>query len=114
MYTLIEPERIFHYFDDAGTVNEMMQLIMITNIEELKGLQQIYESGDFEKTKKICHKSKPTMLYLGATQMRDNLENLEKNIPDKFDLLYPAFLKELDLLEMEIKAFLKEVNSQAL
>jgi len=114
MYTLIEPERIFHFFDDAETVNEMLHLILLTNVEELKGLQQIFDSGNYEKTRKTCHKSKPTMLYLGAYRMKDSLEKLERNIPDQFDTLYPAFLKELELLEKEVKAFLNDVNSRAL
>lgn len=114
MYTLIEPERIFHFFDDAETVNEMLNLILLTNVNELKGLQQIYDSGDYEKTRKTCHKSKPTMQYLGALGMKNNLEKLERNIPEKFNSLYPMFLEELFLLETEVKAFLNEVNSRAL
>ncbi|WP_158860635.1 Hpt domain-containing protein [Lunatibacter salilacus] len=113
MYTLIEPERIFHFFDDVETVNEMLNLILLTNVEELKSLQQIYNSGDYDKTRKTCHKSKPTMLYLGASRMKNSLEKLERNIPEKFNLLYPVFLEELILLETEVKAFLKEVNSRA-
>lgn len=114
MYKLIDPERIFHFFDDAETVNEMLHLILLTNVEELKSLQQLYDSGDYEKTRKTCHKSKPTMLYLGAGRMRDSLEKLERNIPEKFNLYYPSFLKELSLLETEIKTFLKDVNSRAI
>lgn len=112
MYILIEPERIFHFFDDAETINEMLQLILLTNVSELKGLQQIFDSGDYEKTRKKCHKSKPTMLYLGAIGMRDSLEKLEQNIPGQFNTHYPVFLKELELLETEVKAFLKEINSR--
>lgn len=114
MYTLIEPERIFYFFDDVDTVNDMLHLILLTNVVELKGLQQIYDSGDYEKTRKTCHKSKPTMLYLGAASVRDSLEKLERNIPTEFNTLYPAFLAELDLLENEIRAFLNDVNSQVL
>jgi septation ring formation regulator EzrA len=110
MYTLIEPERIFHFFDDAESVDEMLRLILITNINELKELQQVYNSGDYVKARKICHKSKPTMVYLGALQVRDALENLERNIPDKFEYLYPAFLEDLTVLENEINTFLIEVN----
>jgi hypothetical protein len=114
MYTLIDPERIFHFFDDTETVNKMLHLILITNIKELKGLQHLYDSGDYEKTRKTCHKSKPTMLYLGAGGMKESLEKLERNIPDHFNTFYPAFLKELDLLEKEVKIFLKDVNSRAI
>lgn len=114
MYTLIDPERIFHFFDDAETVNKMLPLILVTNLNELKGLQQLYDSGDYEKTRKTCHKSKPTMLYLGAGGMRESLEKLELSIPEKFNTFYPAFLKELGLLEKEVKTFLKDVNSRAI
>lgn len=114
MYKLIEPERIFHFFGDAETVNEMLPLILATNVEELKGLQQIFDGGDYDRTRKICHKSKPTMLYLGAIGVRESLENLEQHIPDQFKNLYPVFLSELALLEKEINAFLKEVNSQTI
>nr|MBI1232571.1 hypothetical protein [Cytophagales bacterium] len=112
MYTLIEPEVIHHFFDDDATIVEMLHLILITNIKELKGLKQIFDAGDFEKTRKTCHKSKPTMLYLGATKVRSTLENLERNIPEQFEALYPAFLSEIGYLEAEISAFVNEVISR--
>lgn len=110
MYKHIDEERIFHFFEDEEMINEMLGLILTTNITELKNMDAIYASGNFEKLKKTCHKSKPTMLYLGANELRGELEFLEKSIPEKFESLYPAFLLKLEELDLEIREFLRKLK----
>lgn len=112
MFNYLDKEKIFHFFEEEEMVFEMLGLILATNIRELKSLRSIYESGDYEKLRKTCHKSKPTMLYLGSSFMRDELEQLEKNIPDQFETLYPAFLEKIQDLEVEIGDFLREISSE--
>ncbi|MCC5939577.1 MAG: hypothetical protein JJU34_20020 [Lunatimonas sp.] len=112
MFNYLDKEKIFHFFEDEEMVSEMLGLILATNIKELKNLASIFESGDYDKLRKTCHKSKPTMLYLGSSFMRDELEQLEKNIPDQFETLYPPFLEKILELENEIGNFLREMSSE--
>lgn len=89
----------------------MLGLILAINIRELKNLGALYHAGDFERLRKTCHKSKPTMLYLGASSLKEDLEHLEKNFPQQFELLYPPFLEKIELLEQEIDDFLREMDT---
>ncbi|WP_114751085.1 Hpt domain-containing protein [Pleomorphovibrio marinus] len=112
MYSLINPEVIFHFFDeDPQMVNEMVGIIISTNIQELRGLGGVFESGNFFQVKKKCHKSKPSMSYLGAIKVRGTLEKIEENVEASFERYYPHLLQELDLLEKELGLFLDHINS---
>ncbi len=113
MYSLINPEVIFHFFDeDPQMVNEMVGIIISTNLQELKGMRGVFESGNFYQVKKKCHKSKPSMSYLGALKVRGTLEKIEENVEASFDKYYPHLMDELDLLEKELHDFLEEINSK--
>ncbi|EON76476.1 hypothetical protein ADIS_2926 [Lunatimonas lonarensis] len=112
MFKYLDREKIFHFFEEEEMVSEMLGLILATNIRELKNLKSIYDSGDYERLRKTCHKSKPTMLYLGSTYLRDELEQVERNIPEKFEDLYPPFLDKIAELEAEIGDFLREISNE--
>ncbi len=112
MYSLINPEVIFHFFDeDPQMVNEMVGIIISTNLQELRGLRGVFESGNFYQVKKKCHKSKPSMSYLGAIKVRSTLERIEENVEVSFEKYYPNLIEELDLLEKELGEFLDHINS---
>jgi hypothetical protein len=112
MFKYLDREKIFHFFEEEEMVSEMLGLILATNIRELKNLKSIYDLGDYERLRKTCHKSKPTMLYLGSTYLRDELEQVERNIPEKFEDLYPPFLDKITELEAEIGDFLREISNE--
>lgn len=107
MYKVIKPEIIYHFFEnDHQMINEMLDLILQTNIHDLRNLLPYFEQKEFLQVKKRCHKSKPSMSYLGATSVRRTLETIEKDVENKFITNYPQLLDQLQELEEEMKTFL--------
>ena len=109
MYQLINPQIIFQYFDeDKAIVREMIQIILDTNFNDLKHLDQYYASGNLSMVKKKCHKSKPSMSYVGAIKTRKLLEEIEANLENSHPK-YLELLKDLDILDAEVNAFLENL-----
>ena len=110
MYQLISPQTIIQYFgdDDKEMLREMVQIILDTNLNDLKQLHPLYEAKDFVTIKKKCHKAKPSMSYVGAVDTRKILEQIEadlENSAPKYELL----LEHITIIEDELKKFLKTV-----
>lgn len=110
MYQLINPQIIFHYFgdEDKEMLREMIQIMLDTNFRDLKLLDEFYTSGDLAMIKKICHKSKPSMSYLGAMKTRKLLEEIESDLKNSHSK-YLELLKDLDILDAELHTFLKNI-----
>ncbi|MDO9553903.1 Hpt domain-containing protein [Rhodonellum sp.] len=110
MYQLINPQIIFQYFgdDDEEMLREMIQIILDTNFNDLKHLEQYYVSGDLAMVKKKCHKSKPSMSYVGAMKTRKLLEEIEADLENSHSK-YLELLKDLDILDAELNSFLKNL-----
>lgn len=111
MYQLISEKAIYQYFgdDDPDMIREMIEIILNTNIKDLKELESFYGLGDFVTVKKRCHKAKPSMSYVGAVKVRKTLEEIES----KLEISHPlnAILqKQLDILEAELNDFLSKLN----
>ncbi|MFD2036162.1 Hpt domain-containing protein [Belliella marina] len=108
MYQLVNPQSIFQYFgdDDKEMLREMIQIILDTNLHDLKGLDQYYAERDFDSIKKKCHKAKPSMSYIGAIDTRKLLESIEKDLENS----YPTFEKlklDIEIIEKELHTFLE-------
>ncbi len=105
MYQLISEQSIYQYFgdDDPEMIREMIQIILDTNIKDLKELSSLYRTGDFASIKKRCHKAKPSMSYIGAIKTRKTLEeieaNLENSAPFNESLQAQIRIIETELLE---------------
>ncbi len=110
MYNLISEQSIYQYFgdDDPDMIRTMIQIILDTNIQDLKNLMAFYDAGDFDKIKKQVHKSKPTMSYIGAQTSRKLLEEIEGNI-ENFLVLNTELQSNLTIIEEELQAFLKKL-----
>lgn len=108
MYKQIKPDMIYHYFDeDIELIHEIIELVLELNVQDLKTLLPLYESGQFNVIKKKFHRSKPVFSLLGANLVNKNINALEKEITKNFPEIYPEFLKSLDELEQDLHSFLK-------
>jgi HPt (histidine-containing phosphotransfer) domain-containing protein len=107
MYQLISPQTIIQYFgdDDKQMLREMVQIILDTNLNDLKHLDEFYDSKDFATIKKKCHKAKPSMSYVGAVDSRKLLEKIESDLENSRPV-YNTLLEHIKILEKELKHFL--------
>lgn len=111
MYHLISEQSIYQYFgdDDPDMIREMIQIILDTNIKDLKELNSFYESGDFTSIKKRCHKAKPSMSYIGAIKTRKTLEEIESDLENSAPLNV-SLQDQLRLIESELNKFISAIN----
>jgi HPt (histidine-containing phosphotransfer) domain-containing protein len=111
MDQLISEELIYRQFgeDDQEMIREIIQLILSTNIKDLKELGVLYEIGDFHTIKHRCHKSKPSMSYLGAFAVKQTLEQIEADVENFHDSNVLLQL-QLKTLEAELNNFLLKLN----
>ncbi len=110
MYQLINSQTIFQYFgdDDKDMIKEMIQIILETNLSDLKELDSFYDQNDFVTVKKRCHKAKPSMSYVGAIDTRKLLEEIEadlENSRERYDLLK----SQITIIEKELSDFLEKL-----
>ncbi|AEL28128.1 hypothetical protein [Cyclobacterium marinum] len=108
MYKQIKPDMIYHYFDeDIELIHEIIELVLELNVQDLKTLLPLYETGQLSAIKKKFHRSKPIFSLLGANLVNKKINALEKEITNNFSDIYPDFLKTLDELEQDLHFFLK-------
>lgn len=110
MYQFISPQTIFQYFgdDDKEMLEEMIEIILDSNLHDLKLLEPYYEQEDWAMIKKKCHKAKPSMSYIGAIQARKTLEAIEADLEHSHDT-YKLLLDQISTIENELKVFLKNL-----
>ncbi len=106
MYQIISEQSIYQYFgaDDPEMIREMIQIILNTNIKDLKELGSLYQSRDFASIKKRCHKAKPSMSYIGAIKTRKTLEEIEANLETSAPL-NESLQAQLLIIESELAEF---------
>lgn len=111
MYQIISEQSIYQYFgdDDPDMTKEMIQIILDTNIKDLKELNEFYKTKDFDTIKRRCHKAKPTMSYIGALKTRKLLEEIDANPKDSSEINY-TLQKHLDVIIEELNEFLETIN----
>ena len=111
MYQLISEQSIYQYFgdDDPDMIRDMIQIILETNVHDLKELGDFYETKEFEIIKKRCHKAKPSMSYIGAIKTRKLLEEIEADIPNSLPL-NAKLQNHLLTIEDELKKFVKTLD----
>jgi hypothetical protein len=110
MYQLISEQSIYQYFgdDDPDMVKTMIQIILDTNIPDLKELTDFYEKNDFVTIKKRIHKAKPTMSYIGALSTKKLMESIEENVQDSLHL-NKQLQSNLITIEKELREFLEKI-----
>lgn len=111
MYQLINEKTILQYFgdDDPVMLREMVQIIIDNNLKELKELNQLYPIAEFAAIKKRCHKSKPSMSYIGALKTRKILEDIESDVENSRELNV-ALQAHLAVIEDELIKFMETTN----
>ncbi|PZX55430.1 hypothetical protein LV84_02568 [Algoriphagus ratkowskyi] len=111
MNQYISEQSIYQYFgdDDPEMIKEMIQIILATNVKDLKELETFHQQDDFTSIKKRCHKSKPSMSYIGALKTRKILEEMERNVED-FTRLNEKLQTHLVNIETELNQFLETLN----
>jgi len=111
MYQIISEQSIYQYFegDDPDMLREMIQIILDTNIKDLKELSSFYRDEDYITIKKRCHKAKPSMSYIGAIKTRKTLEEIEANLENS-TTLNVSLQEQLLLIETELKTFVSAIN----
>ena len=111
MYQLISEQSIYQYFgdDDPEMIKEMIQIILETNIKDLKELGQFYQTGDFVTIKKRCHKAKPSMSYIGAVKTKKTLEEIEGSLENS-QTLNESLQDQLNIISAELNEFLAQMN----
>ncbi|MBN3519022.1 Hpt domain-containing protein [Algoriphagus lutimaris] len=111
MYQIISEQSIYQYFgdDDPDMTKEMIQIILDTNIKDLKELNEFYKIKDFDTIKRRCHKAKPTMSYIGALKTRKLLEEIDANLEDSSEI-NNSLQKHLDVIIEELNEFLETIK----
>lgn len=111
MYQIISEQSIYQYFgdDDPDMIREMIQIILDTNIKDLKELGAFYQDGDYATIKKRCHKAKPSMSYIGAIKTRKTLEEIESNLENSAEL-NESLQEQIKLIEIELNSFVSQIN----
>lgn len=111
MYQLIDENIIIQFFgdDDPEMLKEMVQIIIDVNILELKGLDHFYKISDYQTIKKRCHKSKPSMSYIGAELTKKIIEDIESNLENS-QQLNETLQSHLVIIEDELVRFMNTNN----
>jgi HPt (histidine-containing phosphotransfer) domain-containing protein len=111
MYHLISEQSIYQYFgdDDPEMIREMIQIILDTNIKDLKELDSLYQVGDFASIKRRCHKAKPSMSYIGAIKTRKTLEEIEANLETSASV-NDSLQEQIRIIETELAKFVSAIN----
>ncbi len=111
MYHIISEQSIYQYFgdDDPDMIRDMIQIILDTNIKDLKELGLLYQGRDFATIKKRCHKAKPSMSYIGAIKTRKTLEEIEANLENSVSL-NDSLQEQIKVIETELTKFVSAIN----
>lgn len=107
MYQLISPQTIFQYFgdDDKEMLQEMIQIILDSNLKDLKNMDELYATQDWAQIKRRCHKAKPSLSYIGAIQTRKILESIEADLENSHQH-FNELLHDIEIIEKELHTFL--------
>ncbi len=110
MYQLISPQTIFQYFgdDDKEMLQEMIQIILDSNLKDLKNMDELYASQDWALIKRRCHKAKPSLSYIGAIQTRKILESIEGDLENSHGQ-FNNLLRDIEIIEKELHTFLESL-----
>ncbi|MDN3670918.1 hypothetical protein QWY93_16495 [Echinicola jeungdonensis] len=110
MYKVIDKEVIFQFLgEDRDLLPQMMEMILTINLPELKGLPELYENGLYEDVRIKVHKAKSTMGYLGALEVKQLLQSMEKDIPTTFPEKYDKLQGFIITIEKELNNLIGEL-----
>ncbi|GHB29378.1 Hpt domain-containing protein [Mongoliitalea lutea] len=104
MYHFINPQIIVQYFgdEDESLIAEMIRMIRDTNLTELSLLDDAFSKEDYMHIKRVCHKSKPSLSYIGAISSRGLVEQIEQDPSSTYEIY--------ELLKVEISSIIQELK----
>jgi len=109
MYTIIHKGTIFHYFgDESEMAVQMVEVILDSNLKDLKQLPELFQQEKHDEIKVRCHKGKSTMSYIGALQVRKLLEEIEQDPKTQYPPNREQLARDLEVVEEELHDFLNE------
>ena len=77
-YLIINPDSIQeNMMNNTEVIKQMIPLYLGQGVEDFKALEVAIESQDHANIKAKAHHIKPTMQYLGATELRMKFQDLE-------------------------------------
>lgn len=110
-YKIINPESILKsMMGNKEMVKQFVQMYLMQTPLDFENLRKSIELGDHSSIKDAAHHIKPTMEYIGASNLREEfqaIENLAKENSDlsvikhKFEKMNPDF----ELLIQELQEF---------
>ncbi len=96
-------------------IKEILQLFVTQTPPDIEQLGSHIQEEDWEKVYRQAHHIKPTLAYVGANEIRAELQEIEtlaknrqalESIPAKFN----SFIPRLEILYAELKAYLKTID----
>lgn len=113
-----EQANMDYLIDLSGGNTQLIREIIVLFIKQtpidMELLSNYIQQGEWEKAYKQAHHIKPTLAYVGANQMREELQEIESlaknrqelhSLPGKFDNLTPR----LNILYKELEMYLETI-----
>lgn len=96
-------------------IREIIELFIKQTPADMELLSTHIDQEEWEKAFKQAHHIKPTLAYVGANQLRQELQKIEDAAKhqqhlDTIAAKYAAMLPRLDVLYGELNAYLKTIG----
>ena len=98
------------YGDDLEYAADMFETFLAYSVKELPSLRPLIEEGDFEKSRQLAHKLKPTFAMVGLLALQQKMLLIETMASEKKAL--PNILLKLDEVEQQVKKFIPVLETQ--
>ena len=115
MYKFINIKTLHSYLDEENhdLIRHLIGLILDINLFELEELTEYYRSDDFENIKKRCHKTKPSLSYIGAFATLELVEEIEQN-PIESKPINDLLQYNIKMIREELDHYIKNLRSKKL
>ncbi|WP_257670106.1 Hpt domain-containing protein [Parapedobacter tibetensis] len=95
-------------------IREIIELFIKQTPHDIELLSSYIQQQEWEKAYKQAHHIKPTLAYVGANQMREELQEIERLARERQDLhllshKFAELAPRLDILYKELKAYLETI-----
>jgi len=110
MYELINKDVIYQFLgDDPELIRPMLELVLNNNLKELKNLDELFQSEEYEEVKIKCHKAKSAMGYVGSSHTKKILQAIEIDVKEAYPKMKTDLANDIVKLEEELKHFLEKL-----
>lgn len=112
-------EANLEYLEDFSSgnyeiVKEIISLFLTQTPQDLKSLEDYLNSQNWDSAKSMAHHIKPTLFYVGAEDLRNQLQFIESHILDeneRFDIVnsFPIIKNRFEVLFRELKDYMSQL-----